>query len=68
MTTQQSGFIGPGGAESSQVLVKFLVRTASRGEPLFRSSRPDYIETSLLDPVPDQLCRQIVPVFQAGLH
>lgn len=28
MTTQQSGFIGPGGAESSQVLVKFLVKAA----------------------------------------
>lgn len=28
MTTQQSGFIGPGDAESSQVLVKFLVKAA----------------------------------------
>ena len=45
MTTQQSGFIGPGGAESSQVLVKFLVKAAFRGEPLFRPSRPDFIET-----------------------
>ena len=45
MTTQQSGFIGPGGAESSQVLVKSLVKAAFRGEPLFRSSRPDFIET-----------------------
>ena len=45
MTTQQSGFIGPGDAESSQVLVKSLVKAAFRGEPLFRSSRPDFIET-----------------------
>ena len=45
MTTQQSVVVGVCGAERSQVLVKFLVRTASRGEPLFRSSRPDYIET-----------------------
>ena len=45
MTTQQSGFIGSGGAESSQVLVKFLVKAAFRGEPLFRPSRPDFIET-----------------------
>lgn len=28
MTTQQSGFIGPGDAESSQVLVKFLAKAA----------------------------------------
>ena len=34
MTTQQSGFIGPGGAESSQVLVKSLVKAAFRGEPI----------------------------------
>ena len=46
MTTQQSGFIGPGGAESSQVLVKFLVKAAFRGELLFRPSRPDSIETA----------------------
>ena len=39
--------MGVCGAERSQVLVKFLVRTASRGELLFRSSGPDYIETSL---------------------
>ena len=45
MTTQQSGFIGPGDAESSQVLVKSLVKAAFRGEPLFRPSRPDFIET-----------------------
>ena len=49
--------MGVCGAERSQVLVKFLVRTASRGERLFRSSRPDYIETymftwSLWPPVP----------------
>ena len=48
MTTQQSGFIGPGGAESSQVLVKFLVKAAFRGEPLFRPSRPDFIETFII--------------------
>ena len=47
MTTQQSGFIGPGDAESSQVLVKSLVKAAFRGEPLFRPSRPDFIETAL---------------------
>ena len=45
MTTQQSGFIGPGGAESSQVLVKSLVKVAFRGELLFRPLRPDSIET-----------------------
>ena len=45
MTTQQSGFMGPGYAESSQVLVKSLVKAAFRGEPLFRPSRPDFIET-----------------------
>ena len=45
MTTQQSGFIGPGDAESSQVLVKSLVKAAFRGEPLSRPSRPDFIET-----------------------
>ena len=48
MTTQQSVVVGVCGAERSQVLVKSLVRTASRGEPLFRSSRPDYIETLFL--------------------
>ena len=47
MTTQQSGFIGPGDAESSQVLVKSLVKAAFRGEPLFRPSRPDFIETAI---------------------
>ena len=46
MTTQQSGFMGPGGAESSQVLVKSLVKVAFRGELLFRPLRPDSIETS----------------------
>ena len=50
MTTQQSGFIGSGGAESSQVLVKFLVKAAFRGEPLFRPSRPDFIETKSSGP------------------
>ena len=45
VTTQQSVVVGVCGAERSQVLVKFLVRTASRGELLFRSSGPDYIET-----------------------
>lgn len=48
MTTQQSGFMGPGGAESSQVLVKSLVKVAFRGELLFRPLRPDSIETRLL--------------------
>ena len=62
MTTQQSGFIGPGGAESSQVLVKSLVKAAFRGELLFRPSRPDFIETGC------QLWRlkifsRIVPAF-----
>ena len=37
--------MGPGYAESSQVLVKSLVKAAFRGEPLFRPSRPDFIET-----------------------
>ena len=55
MTTQQSVVVGIRGAERSQVLVKFLVRTASRGEPLFRSSRPDYIETFCLVVFPSQL-------------
>ena len=45
MTTQQSGVAGACGAERSQKLVKSLVRTAFRGEPLFRSLRPDFIET-----------------------
>ena len=47
MTTQQSGYIGPRDAERSQALVKFLAKVAFRGEPLFRSSRPDSIETAL---------------------
>ena len=59
--------MGVCGAERSQVLVKFLVRTASRGEPLFRSSRPDYIETDIFE-FEDGLIRRIVPVFQTGLH
>ena len=67
MTTQQSGFIGPGDAESSQVLVKSLVKAAFRGEPLFRSSRPDFIETSQSASY-EAGGRFIVPVFQAGLH
>ena len=67
MTTQQSVVVGVCGAERSQVLVKFLVRTASRGEPLFRSSRPDYIETTL-DVILVILTPLIVPVFQTGLH
>ena len=45
MTTQQSGYIGPRDAERSRALVKFLAKAAFRGEPLFRSSRPDSIET-----------------------
>ena len=67
MTTQQSGFIGPGDAESSQVLVKSLVKAAFRGEPLFRSSRPDFIETVKrgMNALTNE---RIVPVFQAGLH
>ena len=67
VTTQQSVVVGICGAERSQVLVKFLVRTASRGEPLFRSSRPDYIETSRLVIFSSQR-KDIVPVFQTGLH
>ena len=60
MTTQQSGFMGPGGAESSQVLVKSLVKVAFRGELLFRPLRPDSIETP---PAPAWLSlhRPIVP-------
>ena len=45
MTTQQSGYIGPRDAERSRALVKFLAKVAFRGELLFRSSRPDSIET-----------------------
>ena len=45
MTTQQSGEAGACETERSQTLVKSLVRTAFRGEPLFRSLRPDFIET-----------------------
>ena len=45
VTTQQSGVAGVCGKERSQTLVKSLVRTAFRGEPLFRSLRPDFIET-----------------------
>ena len=67
MTTQQSVVVGVCGAERSQVLVKFLVRTASRGEPLFRSSRPDYIETAEVKTTIQTNCN-IVPVFQTGLH
>ena len=67
MTTQQSVVVGVCGAERSQVLVKFLVRTASRGELLFRSSRPDYIET-IFGIILVILTPLIVPVFQAGLH
>lgn len=62
MTTQQSGFIGSGGAESSQVLVKFLVKAAFRGEPLFRPSRPDFIET-LCMPSSARVASIIVPAF-----
>ena len=67
MTTQQSVVVGVCGAERSQVLVKFLVGTASRGEPLFRSSRPDYIETDRALAAIRLRCH-IVPVFQTGLH
>ena len=67
MTTQQSGFMGPGYAESSQVLVKSLVKAAFRGEPLFRPSRPDFIETVISVSTRFRLSR-IVPAFQAGLH
>ena len=63
MTTQQSGFIGSGGAESSQVLVKFLVKAAFRGEPLFRPSRPDFIETMLARSSSAALAGAIVPAF-----
>ena len=61
MTTQQSGFMGPGGAESSQVLVKSLVKVAFRGELLFRPLRPDSIETDVYhgDQVPEG--KKIVP-------
>ena len=68
VTTQQSGGAGACGAERSQTLVKSLVRTASRGERLFRSPRPDFIET------PAQAAKTalheaaIVPVSKTGLH
>ena len=62
MTTQQSGYIGPRDAERSQALVKFLAKVAFRGEPLFRSSRPDSIETHRPDG-DRQRPGVIVPVF-----
>ena len=34
------------------MLVKSLVKAAFRGEPLFRPSRPDFIETSTPTPTP----------------
>ena len=37
--------MGVCGAKRSQKLVKSLVKAAFRGEPLFRPSRPDSIET-----------------------
>ncbi len=62
MTTQQSGYIGPRDAERSQALVKFLAKVAFRGELLFRSSRPDSIETrSRFRGLPGT--KTIVPVF-----
>lgn len=45
VTTQQSGEAGACETQRSPTLVKSLVRTAFRGEPLFRSLRPDFIET-----------------------
>ena len=60
MTTQQSVVMGVCGAERSQVLVKFLVKAAFRGEPLFRPTRPDSIET-LAARRPDESCHPIVP-------
>ena len=62
MTTQQSGYIGPRDAERSQALVKFLAKVAFRGELLFRSSRPDSIETQQVDPGTIRQ-KSIVPVF-----
>ena len=35
---------------------------------LFRSSRPDYIETGVFPICIKELPKSIVPVFQAGLH
>ena len=52
--------MGVCGAERSQVLVKFLVKAAFRGEPLFRPTRPDSIET-LAARRPDESCHPIVP-------
>ena len=68
LTTQEGVVVEPREAERSQGLVKFLVRTAFRGEPLFRSSRPDFIEITR---TPQKALRRaglIVPVFQTGLH
>ena len=66
VTTQQSVVAGDCGAERSQTLVKLLVRTAFRGEPLFRSFRPDFIETmralERLDPA-TKLFRSFRPDF-----
>ena len=52
--------MGPGGAESSQVLVKSLVKVAFRGELLFRPLRPDSIETCVCSCNPP-LSLEIVP-------
>ena len=68
LTTQEGVVVEPREAERSQGLVKFLVRTAFRGEPLFRSSRPDFIETRLSSRSSSSIRQSIVPVFQTGLH
>ena len=68
VTTQQSGVAGACETQRSQTLVKSLVRTAFRGEPLFRSLRPDFIETSTFSKKLLMLVAVIVPVSKAGLH
>ena len=68
LTTQQGVVAEPRETERSQRLVKFLVRTAFRGEPLFRSLRPDFIETSTFSKKLLMLVAVIVPVSKAGLH
>ena len=68
VTTQQSGVAGACETQRSQTLVKSLVRTAFRGEPLFRSLRPDFIETESSFAEEFQAPSQIVPVSKTGLH
>ncbi len=55
--------MGVCGAKRSQKLVKSLVKAAFRGEPLFRPSRPDSIETERFGLRGDSSWARIVPAF-----